>query len=149
MIYYSIAYPFLQYCISSWGGTSKSLLEPLFRKQKIIVRCILHKPYRTHSSPLFHHLNILKLEDIYRLQMGRLMQKHHKNKIVLSGSIENLSLLHSHSTRSRLSRNYFIPSVHTNLGKTSFSYNGPKIWNSFPQEVWNGDFCLRVMLLFI
>lgn len=147
IIYYSIAYPFLQYCISSWGGTSKSLLEPLFRKQKIIVRCILHKPYQAHSSPLFYQLNILKLEDIYKLQMGRLMQRHHKNKIVLSDSIASLSLLHSHGTRSQLSRNYFIPLVHTSLGKTSFSYNGPKIWNSFPQEVRNcSDFLFKQKL---
>ena len=137
----------MQYCISTWGGTSKSLLDPLFRKQKIIMRCILHQPYQSHSSPLFHCLKILKLEDVYRLQMGRLMQRHHKNKIVLSKGVESLSAIHNHSTRSLIKKNYFLPSVRTNIGKTSFSYNGPKIWNSLPQEVRNcSDFLFKQKL---
>ena len=123
MIYYSTAYPFLQYCISTWGGTSKTLLEPLYRKQKIIVRCILNKPYRSHSSPLFFSLKILKLEDIYRFQISRLMQKHHKEKILLSHRLTNLTHLHNHNTRSHCNMNYYLPSVRTNLGKTSFSFN--------------------------
>ena len=65
MIYYSIAYPFLQYCVSTWGSAAGTNLEPLFRKQKIIMRAILNKPYNTHSSPLFRALKILKLKDIY------------------------------------------------------------------------------------
>ena len=144
MIYYSTAYPFLQYCISTWGGTSKSLLEPLYRKQKIIIRCILRKPYMSPSSPLFHSLKILKLEDVYKLQMGQLMQKHHKDKIVLSSRIANLSTIHNHNTRSQLNQNYYLPSVRTNLGKTSFSFNGPKIWNSLPEKIRNSsDFIFK------
>ena len=137
MIYYSTAYPFLQYCISTWGGTSKTLLEPLYRKQKIIVRCILNKPYQSHSSPLFFSLKILKLEDIYRFQISRLMQKHHKEKILLSHRLTNLTHLHNHNTRSHCNMNYYLPSVRTNLGKTSFSFNGSKIWNSLPYELRN------------
>ena len=46
-----------------------------------------------------------------------------------------LSNIHTHNTRSRLNENFYLPHVKTNLGKTSFSFNGPKIWNSLPVEI--------------
>ena len=137
LLYYSIAYPFLQYCVSTWGGTAKSLLKPLLTKQKIIARLILNQPYRSPSSPLFHALKILKLDDIYQLQICRLMHKHHRENIVVSHGLTNLSDLHSHNTRSHQNNNYYLPAVRTNLGKTSFSFNGPKIWNALPPEIRN------------
>ena len=141
LVYYSMAYPFLQYCITTWGGTFSSLLEPLFRKQKIIVRNILNQPYRSHSTPLFHTLELLKLEDIYKLQIGKLMKKKITDgKITNNTTTNNLILIasvHSHNTRSSHNENYFLPTIRTNLGKTNFSFNGPKIWNSFPLNVKN------------
>lgn len=144
MIYYSVAFPFLKYCITTWGGASKTILDPLSRKQRIIIRCILHQPYKSPSSPLFHSLNILKLEDVYKLQMGKLMHKHYKNKISTSNHLTSISSIHSHNTRSMLNGNYYLPSVRTNLGKTSFCFNGPKVWNSFPDTIRNSsDFMFK------
>ncbi len=144
MIYYSIAFPYLKYCITTWGGASKTILDPLFRKQKIIIRCILHQPYMSPSSPLFHSLNILKLEDLYKLQMGKLMHKHYKNKTTTSNHLTGLSSIHTHNTRSMLNNNYYLPSVRTNLGKTSLYFNGPKIWNSIPNKIRNSsDFVFK------
>ena len=139
LIYYSLAYPFLQYCVSTWGGTSKSLLKPLFTKQNIIARAILYKPYRSPSTPIFHNLRILKLEDIYKLQIGRLMHKHHHRERVMSENLTYLSNLHNHSTRSQHNKNFYLPFVRTNLGKTSFSFNGPKIWNNLPVTIRNSS----------
>ena len=139
LIYFSLAYPFLQYCISTWGGTSKSLLKPLFIKQKIIVRTILNKPYRSPSTPLFYNLKILKLEDIYKLQIGKLMHKHHTEKIVMTDNLTYLATIHNHNTRSQQNKNFYLPYVRTNLGKTSFYFNGPKIWNNFPAIIRNSS----------
>ena len=142
-----MAFPFLQYCITTWGGTSNSLLLPLYRKQKIIVKTILKQSYTSHSTPHFHSLQILKLEDIYKLQIGKLMHKIIKNKNTTAESLTPLTDVHTHNTRSRQKENYYLPAVRTNLGKTSFSYNGPKIWNSFPTKVRNSsDFCFNKSL---
>ena len=37
-VYYSLAYPYIQYCISTWGGAPKSTLQPLLIKQKRIIK---------------------------------------------------------------------------------------------------------------
>ena len=68
-----------------------------------------------------------------------LMKNHDTEKIVLSPYLENLSSIHEHDTRSRTNKNYYLPSVRTNLGKTSFSFNGPKIWNNLPCEIRNAS----------
>ena len=44
LLYYSLAYPFIQYCISSWGGACQTTLQPLLIKQKIIIKTILSIP---------------------------------------------------------------------------------------------------------
>lgn len=133
LVYYAVAYPCLQYCISSWGGACKTKLKPLLVKQKLIIKTILHEKYTSPSSPLFHKLTILKLPEIYDLQVSKLM-KNQFNKNTFQ-NLNSLSTVHSHNTRSSSKNNYFLPSVKSNLGKTSFTYYGPLVWNSLPNEV--------------
>ena len=65
ILYYSLIYPHLQYCISSWGRATKSVLKPLSIIQKRVLRLITETPYRTPSAPLFFQLKILKIDDVY------------------------------------------------------------------------------------
>ena len=133
MVYFALGYPYLQYCLPSWGGTSKTSLQPLLIKQKIVIKTMLWKKYTTPSSPLFHQLGLLKLPEIYDLQIGTLMFNKIRNNT--TQHISSLSEIHSHNTRSSNQLNYFIPSVSSNLGKTSFKYYGPIVWNSLPNEI--------------
>ena len=41
MVYFSLVHPYLSYCISSWGGISKTTLLPLFRLQKKLLGLLL------------------------------------------------------------------------------------------------------------
>ena len=94
---------------------------------------MLHQNYMSHSSPLFLKLDILKLPEIYELQIGRMMKKQNiKNT---SQNILSLSTVHSYNTRSISKNNYFIPSVKSNIGKTSFNFSGPVIWNLLPTKI--------------
>ena len=49
--YFSLIYPHLQYCISSWGRATKSVLKPFSIIQKRVLRLITKTPYRTPSAP--------------------------------------------------------------------------------------------------
>ena len=42
------------------------------------------------------------------------------------------SRIHNHNTRFVSNLNYFRPRVSTNLGKTSFKFSAPKIWETVP-----------------
>ena len=80
VIYYSLIYPHLIYCVTSWGGTFKSSLEPLSRVQRKAVRIMTFNPFDSSSAPLFVSLEILPLDLIYKLSISTLFYKiYHKN----------------------------------------------------------------------
>ena len=71
LLYYSLFYSFISYGISVWGLTHPTILEPLCKVQKKVVRTIalsLSDKY-SHSSPLFHNLELLQLRDIHPLNL--------------------------------------------------------------------------------
>ena len=135
MVYYSLAYPFIQYCVSSWGGACPTTLQPLLAKQKCIIKSILFQDYTASSSPLFLKLGLLKLNEIYRLQIAKLMFNQIKNNNIICQNLSPVSEPHSYSTRSSHNLDYCIPRVKSNLGKTSFQFCGPLVWNSLPNEI--------------
>ena len=65
-LYNSLFSSFLNYGSSAWGLTYETYLNPLFRLQKKILRAINFQPFSAPSSPIFHSLRILKLQDVLR-----------------------------------------------------------------------------------
>ena len=132
MLYYSLAYPYLQYCITSWGGAADYLISKIFSVQKSFIRTICSKPKLEPSSPLFYQLKMLKLNDIYRLQISKLMYQLKSQRSFGENSLIKVSEIHNHNTRIANNHNYYIPHKRTDIGKRSFSFQGPKIWLEVP-----------------
>ena len=138
LAYYSLIHPHLQYCISSWGAAAPSNLDPIVKLQKRIVRYICHQPARSHTNPLFIKTEILKLKEIFELQICKLMHKYRNNSLNIgTNKTIKLSDKHNYNTRLASTSNYFMPQPRTNLGLTSFSYLGPKLWQGVPLELKN------------
>ena len=78
MVYYSLVYSHIQYCISIWGSAAKTNLYNIETLQRQSVRIICFKPYRAPTDLLFKSLRILKVCDIYKLQLGKLMFCYNK-----------------------------------------------------------------------
>ena len=70
MLYYSLVHPYLNYCIDSWYGASQSLSNSVFILQKKSIRAIFGLPYNGHTSQFFKQNNILKLCDLYKLNLA-------------------------------------------------------------------------------
>ena len=96
---------------------------------------MLNTEYNATSSPLFSKLKILKFNEVYTFQISKLMFNQIKKGIITSQSLSSLPSVHCHATRSSNNLNYHIPIVKSNLAKTSFSYQGPIVWNSLPFKV--------------
>ena len=69
-IYYSLIHSHLKYCITSWGKAAKTIIQPIINTQKRIIRIMTGSNCQINSSPLFTKLKILKLCDVYKLQMA-------------------------------------------------------------------------------
>ena len=70
LLYYLLFYSFISYDISVWGLTTHpTMLEPLCKIQKKVVRVITLRDKYSHSSLLFHNLELLKLREIHFLNL--------------------------------------------------------------------------------
>ena len=76
ILYYSIIYPYLEYCNFVWASTYSSNLCRIVLLQKRAIRILNKSEFHAHTDPLFKKLNILKFEDIRLLQLGQFMYCH-------------------------------------------------------------------------
>jgi len=76
----------LKYCIVSWGTAANSVLQPLELVHNNILRTITSNNYRCHITPLYKSLNFLKLHDISKSELAKLMHKFHHEMLPSSFS---------------------------------------------------------------
>ena len=130
MLYYSLIYPYLTYCVQVWGSTYDSHKKRLIILQKKIVRIICGVPPRTHTGPLFEQLNILRINYVYFYNVALFMYKFSSSllPVIFATGLFTLNCdVHQHSTRQ--ANHLHIPLCKTNRSKFLIKYQGPVIWN--------------------
>ena len=130
-LYYSLTYPYLQYCNVVWGSAAKSHLQLLLLFQKKIIRIISGGRYSQHTGPLFSQHGILKINDIFKLEAVTFIynQLHYPSVVQL----QNISSIHSHSLRT--SNMLRPPRPRTEVHKRFVTYTGVLMWNDLPNEL--------------
>jgi len=99
--------------------------------------------YDAQVSPIYKRLNFLKAQDIYKKELAKLMHKFHDGLLpsIYNGLLfQRSSDLHNYNTRYASNQNYFIPSVHSHIGKKLRSYKGAVIWREINAEYKNLPF---------
>ena len=81
--------------------------------------------FRTKITPLYKKLNLLKLDDIYSLELGKIIHKYHSGN--LPDNVNHLftpvNQVHCHATRSATRGAYFWQMAHTKYGKRSLRHD--------------------------
>ena len=77
LIYNSLILSHLNYGQLIWGSNNSRLTK----LQKKSVRIICNTKYNAHTDPLFNHLQILKLKDIFRLHCLKFYHKFLNSKL--------------------------------------------------------------------
>ena len=72
-LYYSMVHSRVQYVIILWGSTFHSTLRELEVRLNDIVRTMTGRRKFDHVSPLYKNLSLLKLQDIYKLELAKFM----------------------------------------------------------------------------
>ena len=111
-IYYILVYPYLTYWESFRGGLHiKTYLTKVFIITKS-VRFILKRNYWEHSHPLFTCLKLIKLYDVYEMEIGNFMYNyvHRSLPHYLSDIFTFTHDIHIHETRQT-----FSPIIFTHL----------------------------------
>ena len=134
-LYNSLFSSFLSYGIIVWGLTYTSYLNPLFLLQKKILRCIKFQPFTAPSTPLFHSLKIMKLEDIFHLNILTFVFKaiNKLSPIYFHNYFTPSSSVHRFGTRQATRGDLFNTLKNTTLyGHKTVQYFGSKLWNTLP-----------------
>ena len=135
LIYFSIIYSRIIYCIVLWGGSMKSHLQKINVVHKGIIRTICYKNRRHHSDPLFKHLQLLNFNDIIS----------YFNLVFTYKCLNGLSCPVSYFSLAQDFHNYNLRNINslrpkffnTSQGQTSPSYYSALIWNDLPVYLRN------------
>jgi len=107
--------------------TSLRRLNVLHNK---IIRAMTYSSFRSKLDPLYKYLNLLKVVDIYKLEIGKIMHKMHAGNPPdnFKQLFTPLNQIHSYATRSATRGAFFWQAAGNKYGKRSLKHLGPKIW---------------------
>ena len=139
-LYYAFIHPHLLYGLSIWGCTHKSYLSKLQTLQNKAVKIIGGGKYMDHATPFYSKLKILKIPELYKHEVAKLVFHHYHQR--LPPLLSNLYIKTNHvsqkCTRSSSTANkptLYIPLYKTTRLQKSIRYQGVKIWNKIPTSI--------------
>ena len=68
-LYCSLILPHLNYGSLAWGFDANRI----FKLQKRALRCITNSKFNAHTEPLFKQLNLLKIDDIFFIELHEVL----------------------------------------------------------------------------
>jgi hypothetical protein len=133
--YYAFVYPYLIYGNIVWGKAGKTILWPIFRLQKILIRMMNNIPSRSSSTEYFNQMQILKLRDIHTLTIGLFMYKYKTNSLpnIFNNFFTKNREYHDYPTRS--SANYRPPIIKTKIANNFVRKTGTSLWNQLEGKI--------------
>ena len=153
-LYYSLIYSHIVYCIQAWGNARETELNHILILQKRSVRIIAGNQIMCNSPGImqssdtifFLKLNILKIKDIYLLQISKFIFNCINNNIIIN--FQNWFKLNCHVHEYRKRSNYIDINTlsHSNnlliLSACTIFYGlklikvyRPKHWNTIPNHI--------------
>ena len=82
-VYYSLFYSRISYGIMCWGSACHSVLNPIRVLQNKVVKAMLFKPVDTRIQPLLAQTNILRVKDIFNLEIAKHVHKFQSTHCLL------------------------------------------------------------------
>ena len=80
-LYYAFIYPYLTYCITAWGNTFNSVLEPLIVLQKGAIGIVCGAQKFDHTYPLFQLSKTLPLRNLYVYSAQLFLYKYYRQSL--------------------------------------------------------------------
>ena len=160
-LYYALIYPHISYAIEVWGSADTTHMDKILVLQKRIVRMITLSDQRQDdfafptANPLFLQLGILKVKDIFILQLAKFVFKclNRSNPVIFHPWFTSTYDIHHHNTRSKYvcignnvqTRTLFIPCSRTTYyGLKRTKVLGAKIWNGLPMNLRTDDLTFSI-----
>ena len=126
LLYYSR----VQYGIILWGTATYSRQKEIVLRLNNIVRIMTWSRKFDHVSILYNQLKLLKLEDIYKLELSKFKHQLNCNMTpkVFEKNFVKLESVHSYSRRQKTKNNYFLTRVNKTMSQKQLAFCGTKLW---------------------
>ena len=138
ILYFSLVHTHLLYAFPVWASTYNIYLSKLKRLQNKAVRIISRTSIKDRITPNYHRLEILKLDDLYTLEIAKLMYQFAPNKLpdTFDHYFTYSSDVSKHYTRHVSQKNnMFFNRFATSRTQHTIKYIVVKIWNNIPKEI--------------
>ena len=113
-------------------------MSKLKRLQNKAVGIISKTSIKNRITPNYHRLEILKLDDLYTLEIAKLMYQFTQNKLLdtIDHYFTYSSDVSKHYTRHVSQEDHiFLNRFATSRTQHTIKYIGIKIWNNIPKEI--------------
>ena len=133
LLYHGLFAPSISYGVSVWGLTYPSMIEPVFVIQKKIMKVITCNEMIAHSIPIFDSLQILRLNDVFQLQLASFVYEcvNNLSPLYFRNYFTAISSTHSIGTRQSKRGDLFVERTNTTqYGIRSIHFSGARLWNS-------------------
>ena len=126
LLYYNLVYSRIQYGILTWGTATKLLTKKIEVRLNRIIRIATFSSIYTPINTMYKQLNILKISDIYHLELGKFMYQLYSDKLpaVYVQLFKKIKEIHSYNTRQTEKSNYFLPRVSKTIGQQLLTFRG-------------------------
>ena len=134
--YFAHIYFHLQYSILAWYNTQKYNLKRIESTHCKAVRLMtLHGPLQNFffsAYEMFKNMNLLKTEDIYKLEMAKFMYRLNNNDlpIAFNSHFTRIDSMHSYSLRSIKTKVFYTKSANTKQYKSWITHAGVELWSA-------------------
>ena len=140
ILYFSLIYPYFNYCIEIWGSTARCPIGKLVLLQKRAVRIVKDVHYLHHTDELFNEMNLLRLNDIYRFNIGLYMYKSLEcvdYDVDLCNYVNGNWNRHAYPIRNADA--ITLPRYRCESSKCDITYVASKFWNDLPIEIKSSE----------
>ena len=125
LVYNSLIRSYIEYGILAYGGSTGKAMNQLKILQKKSIRIIANRENKAHSNPLFGNLEILKLHDLYELNVLSFMHDYNKSRLPISFDNTFVPLSYPNRTNS-----YKLERIRCKMLGSFPSAIFPKLWNT-------------------
>ena len=135
-LYNALILPYINYCCLIWGSGYVNHTKKLEILQKRAMRVIEGIYLPQSSTPIFKKYNILKIQDISKMQMMLVLHRHICNDI--PPVLKSLFVMHIENDYNTRQNKHFVETFSTkNYRLFTIACRGPKLWNSIICPIFN------------
>ena len=136
-VYYSLFYSKISYGIMCWGHARHEVLNQIRVMQNKIVKTMLFQPIDSRIRPLFASLNLLNVNDIFKVEVAKHVHKFICNTLpdVFKEQYNLISATRTIRTRAAGRSNIVVNRTNKFIGKQTSTVLGASIWNEIPDNI--------------